>query len=81
MTVTVDDAEVAVVVSRLPLGALALAVAVALIVRVIADRPDELVKNARLAGSVKVVVDESVRTNGGNMTVSVPEPNAPAGMG
>ena len=69
------------VVSRLPFGALALAAAVAFIVRPIADRPDELVKNARLAASVKVVVAESVITIGGNMTVSVPEPNTPAGIG
>jgi len=51
-------------------------VAVAFIVRVIADRPDELVKNARLPGSVKVVVEESVSTKGGNVTVS----DIPAGM-
>ena len=81
MTVTVADAEDSAVVSRLPLGALAVAAAVAFIVRVIADRPDELVKNARLPGSVKVVVEESVSTRGGNVTVSVPEPNTPAGMG
>jgi hypothetical protein len=79
--VTVDEAVETVVVSRLPLGALVATAAVAFIVSVIADRPAELVKNARVLGSVKVVVDVSVSTMGGNVTVSVAEPNGPACMG
>ena len=54
---------------------------IAVIVTVVVDSPGRAVKNARLAGSVKVVVDESCSTKGGNMTVSVPDPNGPAGMG
>jgi hypothetical protein len=80
VTLAIPDAEVCVVVSRLPLGALAEEAAVALMVRVIAVRVDELVKNERLGGSVKVVVEESESMRGGNVTVSVPEPNVPAGM-
>jgi hypothetical protein len=63
------------------LGALAVATPVAVIVSVIADRPDEPVKKARLEGSVKVAVEEFVNWRGGNVTVSVPEPKTPAGMG
>src|SRR5262249_19764268 len=80
-TVTVDAAVEAALVSRLPLGALAVALAVASIVNVIAVRLAELVKNARLDTSVNVVVAVSVTTSGGKTTVSVPEPNGPAGVG
>jgi hypothetical protein len=79
--VTDPIAEESLVVSRLPLGALADAAAVALIVTEIEDRPDDAVKNPREAGSVKSEVPESVIERGGNATVSVVDPKGPADMG
>jgi hypothetical protein len=79
--VTVDDAEVRVIVIRLPLGELAEPEAVAVIVGVIVERPGEAVKNARLAASDKIVVAEEGIWIGGNVTVSLPEPNGCAVTG
>ena len=53
----------------------------AVIVGVIVARPAEAVKNARLVGSVKFADEESGRMIGGNVTVSVAEPNGPAFAG